>query len=183
MSIVDPKPVAPEYLPIPVAGTPKQRERDPTKRLHRVATVRKQQGVSLRSIARQTRMDARELSSQEKETTDLRLSDLYRWEQALGVPVSELLLDSGTQLSRPILERARMVRIMKTVKSLLETARTPTTQRLAETLFEQMVEIMPELREVSPWHSVGQRRSLHEYGRAAERVFSTDVSDDDLWDT
>ena len=123
MSIVDPKPVATDYLPISMADTSTKRERDPTRRLHRVATVRKQQGVSLRSIARQTRLDARELSSQEKETTDLRLSDLYRWEQVLGVPVTELLLDSGTQLSRPIMERARMVRIMKTVKSLLESAR------------------------------------------------------------
>jgi hypothetical protein len=27
---------------------------------------------------------------------------------------------------------------------------------------------MPELKEVSPWHSVGQRRSLDEMGRIAE---------------
>jgi hypothetical protein len=29
---------------------------------------------------------------------------------------------------------------------------------------------MPELKEVSPWHTVGQRRSLEELGRAAEQV-------------
>jgi len=31
------------------------------------------------------------------------------------------------------------------------------------------IEIMPELKDVSPWHVVGQRRRLDEYGRAAER--------------
>jgi hypothetical protein len=27
---------------------------------------------------------------------------------------------------------------------------------------------MPELKDVSPWHSVGQRRTQHELGRIAE---------------
>jgi hypothetical protein len=31
---------------------------------------------------------------------------------------------------------------------------------------------MPELKDVSPWHSVGQRRSLDELGRIAEQPFS-----------
>ena len=30
-------------------------------------------------------------------------------------------------------------------------------------------DLMPELKEVSPWHSVGQRRSLDEMGRIAEQ--------------
>jgi hypothetical protein len=120
---------------------------------------------------------------QEDETNDLRLSDMYRWEKLLGVPICELLVDAGTELSRPIMERARLVRIMKTVKSLVENAQSNTIRRLAETLVAQLVEIMPELRDVSPWHSVGQRRSLAEYGRAAERVFSVDLQDEEFWDT
>jgi hypothetical protein len=129
------------------------------------------------------RLEAHVVQSQEIESSDLRLSDLYRWEAVLGVPVCELLLDSGTELSRPIMERARMVRIMKTVKSLHENAPTAAIRRLAETLVNQLVEIMPELTEVSPWHSVGQRRSLNEFGRAAERVYRADLPDDDSWDT
>ena len=39
---------------------------------------------------------------------------------------------------------------------------------MAENLVEQLLELMPELKEVSPWHSVGQRRSLDEMGRIAE---------------
>jgi hypothetical protein len=40
---------------------------------------------------------------------------------------------------------------------------------MAENLVEQLLELMPELAEVSPWHSVGQRRSLEEMGRIAEQ--------------
>jgi hypothetical protein len=47
-------------------------------------------------------------------------------------------------------------------------------ERLAQTLVEQLVEMMPELEQVNPWHAVGQRRSLDELGRAAERQFSDD---------
>jgi hypothetical protein len=32
---------------------------------------------------------------------------------------------------------------------------------------DQLVEIMPELRDVNPWHTVGQRRTLDELGRIA----------------
>jgi hypothetical protein len=41
---------------------------------------------------------------------------------------------------------------------------------MAENLVQQLCEVMPELKEVSPWHTVGQRRSLEELGRAAEQV-------------
>jgi hypothetical protein len=120
-------------------------------------------------------VDIRRLREQEGETTDLRLSDLYLWQRVLGVPISELLEEPDTPLSRPVLERARMVRIMKTVKALMEAAKTKGTQRLAESLETQLLEIMPELQDVGPWHSVGQRRSLHEFGRAAERSISEEL--------
>ncbi|HEY6564771.1 MAG TPA: hypothetical protein VIY86_09765 [Pirellulaceae bacterium] len=178
MATVDPR--FSSYVPIPLGNHGNGTH---VRKWHRIATVRRQQGISLRSASRQSRVEASELESQEIETSDLRLSDLYRWESILGVPVCELLLDSGTELSRPVMERARMVRIMKTVKSMAETANGPGMKRLAETLVEQLLEVMPELREVSPWHSVGQRRSLNEYGRAAERVFSAEIPEDDRWDT
>ena len=140
--------------------------------LHRVAEVRKQQGLSLRSAARQMGTDVRKLRVQEAEATDLKLSELYEWQRVLGVPIAELLVDPGNPLSESVLARARLVRIMKTVKALGENASTPSIQRLAETLKNQLIEIMPELEEVGPWHSVGQRRSLDEFGRAAERLIS-----------
>jgi hypothetical protein len=37
-------------------------------------------------------------------------------------------------------------------------------------LEQQLVELMPELKDVAAWHSIGQRRSPDELGRTAERV-------------
>lgn len=142
--------------------------------LHRVATVRRQQGLSLRSVARQLGKDVRSLRQQEGEHNDLRLSDLYDWQRALGVPLTDLLQDPDTPLSRPVMERARMVRIMKTVRALEERVESTAAKRLMETLIAQLVELMPELGEVTAWHNVGQRRSLDEFGRTAERIVPGD---------
>ena len=39
-------------------------------------------------------------------------------------------------------------------------------------LNEQILEIMPELEDVGPWHSIGQRRAANDFGRVFERQFS-----------
>jgi hypothetical protein len=114
--------------------------------------------------------DVKSVRREEAEFTDLRLSELYQWQQVLGVPLADLLEDPGSSLSQPVLERARMVRIMKTVKALVERVDNAAANRLVQTLVTQLVEMMPELEEVGAWHTVGQRRSLDEFGRAAERV-------------
>jgi hypothetical protein len=67
---------------------------------------------------------------------------------------------------------------MKTAAAIRELAESDRIERLAQTLVEQLVEIMPELAEVSPWHAVGQRRTLDEYGRTAERTFPDHLLDD-----
>jgi len=146
----------------PVVNTGKARK------LHRIQDVRRREGMSLRSAARHLGYDMRRVREQEQDTTDLRLSDLHRWQEALGVPIAELLVESDQSLSGPVLERARMVRLMKTAAAIRERAGSHPVSRLAQMLVEQLLELMPELRDVGPWHSVGQRRSLDEYGRAAE---------------
>ena len=57
---------------------------------------------------------------------------------------------------------------MKTVAAILERSESKSICRLAEMLTEQLTELMPELKDVSPWHSVGQRRTAHELGRIAD---------------
>jgi len=162
-------------IPTPVI-TPK--EPDAAERqFHRVRTVRLQQGVSLRSAARQMGSDIRSLRLQEQESTDLRLSDLHKWQKALDVPLSELVEETDEPLSRPVMERARMIRLMKTAAAIHERASLP-VQRMAQMLVDQLVEVMPELEDVSPWHQFGQRRSLDEYGRVVERRISDDVFGD-----
>ena len=143
--------------------------------LHRLGTVRRLQGVSRRAIARRLNVDISIVKQQEDETSDLQLSTIYLWQQLLDVPVAELLVDNEESLSPPVLKRARMVRLMKTVLSILERSNQPAIRRMAENLVTQMVELMPELKGVTAWHAVGQRRRLNEYGRAAERRLSPDV--------
>jgi len=150
--------------------------------LHRLEEVRAQQGVSIRSAARQLGVEVRQAKEQEEETTDLRLSDLYRWQKVLSVPVTDLLMDPECSLSRPVMERARLVKIMKTTKAIAENAKNVATERLAATLTNQLIEIMPELAEIGPWHSVGQRRSLDELGRAAERLVAEESLTRYDWD-
>ncbi len=143
--------------------------------LHRIQAVRQQQGISLRAVARQMATDIRHIRQEEEESTDLKLSDLYRWQEALEVPIAELLVDPEMSLSHPIKERAQLLRLMKTAAAILKGSRSAGTRRLAQVLVDQLVEMMPELEFVSGWHSVGQRRSLDEYGRAAERTLPDDL--------
>ena len=143
-------------------------------RLHRIRTVRRQQGISLRTAARHMGSNVRETRDQEDESTDLRLSDLYRWQEALEVPLEDLLVESDKPLSRPVKERARMVRVMKTASAILELTPPGQLRRFAQMLVDQLVDLMPELKEVGPWHSVGQRRSLEDFGRIVERRIPDD---------
>ncbi len=142
--------------------------------LHRLAAVRRQQGISPRNMARRLNVDVATVLKQEEETTDLPLSTLYAWQQVLEIPVADLLVDDDAPLSAPVYERARMVKVMKTAAAILEKAPSKSVKRLATMLIEQLVEIMPELRDVSAWHTIGQRRTLDDFGRVVERQLPDD---------
>jgi hypothetical protein len=164
----------------PASGTPMPVARDAPRPLHRIAEARRQQGISARSAARRMRATMDQIRREEDPACDMPLSELYRWQRALQVPVTELLIDSEAPLSEPVLTRARLLRVMKTVRAILETAGSAPVQRFATMLEQQLIEIMPELKDVDAWHSVGQRRSPNELGRAADRMmpdsFFTDSS-------
>ncbi len=147
------------------------------RQLHRIQTVRRQQGISLRTAARHLGANIREIRDQENEAADLRLSDLYRWQAALDVPLEELLVESERPLSGPVLQRAKMIRLMKTAAAILEIAPTTQIARLARRMVDQLVEMMPELKGVAPWHSVGQRRSADEFGQILQRRISEQFFD------
>lgn len=141
------------------------------KPMHRIAAVREEQGISTRRICKLLSIDPATLRAHEDERSDLKLSDLYRWQRALGVPVADLLVDSELPLSAPVLTRAKLVRVMKTATAMMEKCRGPAMERLGQTLIDQLVDLMPELRDVGPWNAVGQRRSQQEFGRIAERPY------------
>ncbi|MCE9544722.1 MAG: hypothetical protein K8T25_04280 [Planctomycetia bacterium] len=142
---------------------------------HRISEVRNRQGVSLRTVARHWDIEISEARRQQNPAADLTLSQLYRWQEVLGVPVAELLVEDGEELSNPVLRRAQLVKVMKTAMTIREGARDVRVQRLITTLIDQLVEIMPELKEVGPWHGSGNRRSLDEYGRACDYRLSEDA--------
>jgi transcriptional regulator with XRE-family HTH domain len=143
--------------------------------MHRLRIVRQQQGVTLRTMTRQLGLDVRTVRAQEDPFNDLRLSELYRWQEVLNVPLAELLVDPGTPLSRPVMERAHLVRLMKTALVLREQAKTPAIERMVKNLIDQLLELMPELAGVAPWHAVGQRRSLEELGRVVDRAVADEI--------
>jgi transcriptional regulator with XRE-family HTH domain len=143
--------------------------------MQRLGAVRRQQGMSRRAVARRMNVDIDQVRRQEAESADVPLSVLYAWQKALDVPVSELLVEASDTLSSPILERSRLVRLMKTVMAVSEQTRQQSIRRMAQTMISQLIEIMPELAEVGPWHTVGKRRRLNELGVAALRHFADDV--------
>ncbi|MBI2827244.1 MAG: hypothetical protein HYX69_21440 [Planctomycetia bacterium] len=145
--------------------------------LHRIAEVRRTQCVSTRAAQQFLGLCSREFRRQEDENSDLLLSELYQWQRLLAVPVSELLVEPQMELSRSISYRAALVKVMKTANTILEQARQPNIRALAMRLSEQLVEIMPELADVSPWPAVGQRRTREEWGRIVERPFSSSSID------
>ena len=142
--------------------------------LNRIQTVRLQQGITLRTVARGRRVSLRQARAEEHPHSDVRLSTIYRWQQFLEVPIADLLVESRDPLSRPVLERARLVKLMKTIATIRQRARSEETQRLAEMLYEQAIELMPELSDVQPWQRIGQRRTLDEVGRIAEHQMPDD---------
>ena len=139
------------------------------RQLHRIRTVRRQQGVTLRTVARRLKITVAQVRTLEDETTDIPVSVLYQLQDVLRVPLAELLLEQdGTPSSAPVQFRAQLVRLMKSARALLENVKSARLQRMAETIVEQLITIMPELKDVTSWHTVGPRRSLEDMGRIAE---------------
>jgi transcriptional regulator with XRE-family HTH domain len=128
----------------------------------------------VRCVAQRLGRTVSEVRAQENESSDLLVSELYRWQAALEVPVEELLEEPDDALSTSVMTRARMLKVMKTAMAIRRQARTESERRLARLLAEQLLEIMPELKEVAAWPAVGHRRRPDEIGRIAENPISDD---------
>jgi transcriptional regulator with XRE-family HTH domain len=147
-------------VPKPALGRP----------LHRIADTRRRQGLSVRSVARRLGKSVEQVRRLEEPSTDMLVSELYEWQQALEVPINDLLVECSAPLSAPVMTRAQLLRVMKTVRAIKEETKSVGIERMATMLEQQLIEIMPELKDVAAWHSVGQRRSHNEVGRIAERI-------------
>lgn len=166
---------SPEPTAAPVCDATQQ-----TLPLNRIAEVREQQGISIRSASRRMGISVDQVRRQEQPDANLSLEDLYLWQSALEVPVGDLLVEHDAPLSGPVLDRARMLRLMKTARAIGEANVVPGIGRMVTMLESQLLEMMPELQEVSAWHSVGQRRTQDEVGRIGESPVSENFARDAL---
>lgn len=136
--------------------------------LHRVRAVRREQGISIKRASQHLGVSVEEARRQEEPTCDLSLAQLHAWQKLCEVPVADLLVEPDCDLSAPVLQRARMVRVMKTVQAILERTGQQSVKRLGQTLVNQLVELMPELKGVSSWHAVERRHSQNQNARILE---------------
>lgn len=143
--------------------------------LNRIRRVRMLQGMTQRTAARRMGITVSQVRREEEEAADLSISDLQRWGKALEVPISELLSEPEATLSGNVADRAKMVRLMKTAVALQEQATSLPVKRLAQTLVDQLIELMPELRDVGPWHTGGTRRRSGDVGLIALRPVPDDL--------
>ena len=138
--------------------------------LHRIREVRREQGVSSRRAAQLLGISIAQLQHEEVPDTDLTLAQLYEWQRVLEVPVSDLLVEPEATLSAPVLRRVQLLRLMKTVQSIVERSNQPSVHQLAQMMIGQLIEIMPELEGVMPWHSL-DRRTADQNSRMLERDY------------
>jgi transcriptional regulator with XRE-family HTH domain len=119
--------------------------------LHRLGEVRRREKFTYRRVARCLGVSVSEVKRQEEQSSDLSLSELYRWQAVLGVPLGDLLREPEYELSPPVRLRARLTRLMKTVRSIQAATRQASIQRLSTMLAEQLLDIMPELEGTVSW--------------------------------
>ena len=123
-------------------------QEEPTfKRFHRVATVRRERGLSILFVASQLGCHASDVTTLEDESRDLKISELRRWLSVLGVPLKHLLIDSGFELSDLEISRTQVVRLIETASALKDESMPPQQRRLAETLVNQLLEMAPYLKD------------------------------------
>src|SRR5215211_8316921 len=146
----------------------------PAKGLQKLSSARRRQGLSIRCVAQRLGRTVGEVRAQEDERSDMLVSELYRWQAALEVPIEELLAEPEDSLSPRVMIRAQLLKVMKTAMAMRRQARSEAERRLARLLTEQLLEIMPELKEVSGWPAVGHRRRADELGRIGENPISDD---------
>jgi transcriptional regulator with XRE-family HTH domain len=145
-----------------------------SRKLQQLGAARRRQGLSVRCVAQRLGRTVGEIRAQEDEHADILISELLRWQSALDVPIEELLCEPQDSLSPRVLTRARLLRIMKTAIAIRRQSRSEGERRLARLLVDQLLELMPELKEVSGWPAVGHRRTAEEFGRIAENPIPED---------
>jgi transcriptional regulator with XRE-family HTH domain len=143
--------------------------------LHRLAEIRRREDVSRKAVASHLGTSLADVKSQERATADIPLSVLYKWQQALGVPLGELLVERRSELTPPVANRAQMVRVMRTALTIVNQSRQAGVKWLARALIDQLVEIMPELSDLQPQLESKQRQDNQALSRPARHAPQEDL--------
>lgn len=142
------------------------------KRYHQVNTVRRREKVSLKTASRKLGLTQRQTLALEDEFVDLPISVLYRWSILLKVPMTELLLPELSDENRLLWDRAKLVRVMKIVVTMIQTCESSIIGEQLNCVRNLLIEIVPELEHVAPCPKHGHPRRLDDYGAIALRVVS-----------
>jgi len=152
--------------PIQATGNGKSRRT----RLHHVVDYRVGQGLSQQQAARLLQIELAQIRDLEHPNFDMHLSTLYRWHQALGVPITDLVVERDDPMSPPLEKKARLVDVMRMARTMQHTATHEPLRRLATTLIDQLTQLLPELAQV--------QRSSEPHFATAPRIYRADVEGD-----
>jgi len=145
---------------------------NPRGELHRIGIAREQQGLSLRTVARRMRKSIAEVKDQEQSSSDLHLSTLYLWCEVLNVPIEELLVEPKESFSTPVLKRTQMIKLIKMAMTIGAAAESDAVRRLADTMVELLIEIMPELQHIKSTLGSTGPACRGRVGRVAENTIA-----------
>jgi transcriptional regulator with XRE-family HTH domain len=121
--------------------------------VHQVELARHCKGLSRRDVARRMDVDLNEVKRQENETTDLRLTELYRWQEALDATLPELLTGDHDPISTPEIDSRRMAKMLNATTEIRKTTNQSQVHRLAQMLLWQLGELSPQMDGLRQWQS------------------------------
>ena len=113
------------------------------KPLHRIAAVRRREGLSLQDAAEILNVPLDFVIWQERETSDLRLDELWAWQRALYVPVEDLLIEPYGPMPSTAVTRDEIHRAMKTTLEIAHRDTSFRIRRMARRILELLMEIVP----------------------------------------
>lgn len=155
-------------------GKREQEMKSNDQKKQRLKEARVLAGVSLRSVARKTGIPIATLRQQE-ESDDISLRDLCLWQDALGVPLSELVHDTPERTDDVLRMRAGLIQLMRSVKSLQSGKLTERQDAIVQNMAAELEAMMPELAHIKSWpQSVGRRRP-DQPGRIESQVIATSI--------
>lgn len=129
-------------------------------KLHRLAEIRRREGISVRAMARRLGVTSTEVRRQERSFTDIPLRVVAEWAAALRMPIGELVADANDGLPPHLHRRANLLRAMKAARAIERRAKEKTVRLLAADISQRLLAVMPELVEVSAEQDLAEKRQL-----------------------